>query len=105
MSDTKPVFSAKRIQFTDEMGLISDRRCLRCFNFVYENASADPWDKYEVWFFLCTYCDERLMAIECESNRVRQARADFIVEMELARFTRVQEKAQEKTEIQQTLWD
>lgn len=105
---TRPIFSAKRIQFTDEVGLITDRKCLRCFNFVYENASADPWDKYEVWFFLCTHCDERLMGIECESMRVMQARADFIVEMELNRFLHAQATATDRVEKQQEqlkLWE
>jgi hypothetical protein len=98
-----------RILFGDEVGPITDRMCLRCDHYVYENVGIDPYDC--VWVFICTYCNERLLPIMAESQAQKNQRKAFLAELERTRFTRARDKATVRNEearereVQQLLWD
>lgn len=95
------------IRFGDEVGPITARMCGKCGSYVYENLAMDPWDKFDVWVFLCLTCDERLMPFMAESQQQIDDRANFVAKLKVERFKIAQEKAHDRIQQQEqmTLWD
>lgn len=93
----------------DEVGPITNRLCDVCDNYVYENLSQDPRDKYDIWHFLCLHCDERQMAFFSSTPKMRRERAEFVEGLHKKRMEAIvrlgHAKAKEREETEQLqLW-
>ena len=93
------------IRQTDEVGPITNRMCLACGQYVYENLSQDYFSKFDVWLYLCLWCDERLMAIMTETQAQIDENLALQKRIRENRMRLRQEKAHKKQQEQQTLWE